>query len=158
MLNLQVKKFQKGNVNTWDLTKQKVPHALSLLKRQDLITNIALEKSHEFMTLLGNICLTCGNFYQALEACQSSLKVAEHGHKQHPQLQKSSTALAESYHNIGSSLQSLGKYDEALENHQKALEIWRKVYGENHPAAATSYNNIGASLISLGEYSPDFDS
>jgi len=60
--------------------------------------------------------------------------------------------VAASYNNIGNSFQSLGRREEALQNHQLALGIWLKAFGENHPDVADSYNNIGISLQSLGRH------
>ena len=151
-LNLQVKKFKEKDVNTWSLTKPVIPHALSLFEKRELMTSIALQKQEKFMSQLGNICQTYGNFNQALEVSQGCLKVAKQWHKQYPQFQKTSKALLRGYNHIGKSLDSLGKYDEALENHQKGLEICLKMYGENHSDVATSHNNIGLSLDSLGKY------
>ena len=157
-LTLQIRKFQQDNVNTWNLVKPTVPHALSLLKRQDLMANMTLEKQCEFMGLLGNICSADGNFYQALEVHKSRLKLATEWHKQSPQLQETNIELARSYNDIGSRLEALGKYDEALEYHRKALEILLKANGENHLGIALSYNNIGMDLRSLEKYNEALDS
>ena len=37
-----------------------------------------------------------------------------------------------------------GQYERALENHQKALEIFIKFSGQDHPDVAVSYQNLGA--------------
>ena len=151
-LTLQLRRFQEDDVNTWNPTKPVVPHALSLFKRHGLIENLLLENQHEFMILLGNICQTHGNFYQALEVEQSSLKVAKQWREDHPQLKETSLALALSYHNIGACLENLGKHEEALKYKQKALEIRLKLYGEEHPHVAIIHNNIGLSLERLGKH------
>ena len=36
-----------------------------------------------------------------------------------------------------------GKYDEAINYHEKCLQIQLKTLGKNHPKIADSYNNIG---------------
>jgi hypothetical protein len=46
-----------------------------------------------------------------------------------------------------------GKYAEAIEFYEKALEIWQKTLPANHPDLATSYNNIGLVYDNMGEYS-----
>ena len=39
--------------------------------------------------------------------------------------------------------QALGKAAEALTYSQRALAIWEKIYGKEHPDVAISLNNIG---------------
>ena len=51
--------------------------------------------------------------------------------------------MAMSYANIGSVYDSQGKYEEALVQHQKALQVFLAVYGQEHPNVADSYQNIG---------------
>ena len=46
--------------------------------------------------------------------------------------------VSTSYNNIGAVLDDQGKYTEALVYYQKALEIFKEIYGERHPAVATS--------------------
>ncbi|MBQ5607295.1 MAG: tetratricopeptide repeat protein, partial [Prevotella sp.] len=56
------------------------------------------------------------------------------------------------YGNIGSVYSSQGDYPKALEYYQKALGIWEKVFGTEHPNVATSYGNIGIVYSSQGDY------
>ncbi|MBN2607899.1 MAG: tetratricopeptide repeat protein [Candidatus Fermentibacteraceae bacterium] len=46
-----------------------------------------------------------------------------------------------------------GDYAKALEYGLKALEIRRKVFGEEHPDVAASHHNVGDALYEQGEYS-----
>jgi tetratricopeptide (TPR) repeat protein len=46
-----------------------------------------------------------------------------------------------------------GKYAEAIEFYEKALEISQKTLPANHPNLASSYNNIGTVYDNMGEYS-----
>ncbi len=50
---------------------------------------------------------------------------------------------ADSYNNIGALYQNQKKYELALINYQRSLEIKIKLLGEMHPCTADSYNNIG---------------
>ena len=45
-----------------------------------------------------------------------------------------------------------GDYAKALEYHTKALAIFEKVFGSEHPDVATSYNNIGYVYYRQGDY------
>jgi tetratricopeptide (TPR) repeat protein len=45
-----------------------------------------------------------------------------------------------------------GKYKEAEEGYRKALAIYRKVLGEEHPDTATSYNNLAANQDDQGKH------
>ena len=47
---------------------------------------------------------------------------------------------------------SLGEYNRAKELHEKALVIWKKVFGEDHANVATSYNDLALVYMRLGEY------
>jgi len=51
--------------------------------------------------------------------------------------------VAASYNNIGMVYDSQGKYEEALEVYQKALEIRTRVFGSDHPDVANSCLGIG---------------
>ncbi len=50
--------------------------------------------------------------------------------------------MARSYGNLGNVYRIQGQYERALENHQKALEIFIKVSGQDHLDVASSYSNI----------------
>jgi len=60
--------------------------------------------------------------------------------------------LAASYNNIGSIYSQQGEYKKALEYNFKALEIFKSIYGDNHPVTATSYSNLGDVSHKQGEY------
>jgi eukaryotic-like serine/threonine-protein kinase len=57
---------------------------------------------------------------------------------------------AQAAHNLAASLRRAGKYERALELHQRGLAIRRAVYGEEHMDTATSYELVGAAQIDLG--------
>jgi tetratricopeptide (TPR) repeat protein len=50
------------------------------------------------------------------------------------------------------SLHARGRYAQAQPLYEKALEIRRRLLGENYPATAASYNNVGVNLHHLGNY------
>ena len=51
--------------------------------------------------------------------------------------------VANTYNNIGIVYRNKGDLENALLQHQRALEIRTRVYGQEHPDVATSCNNIG---------------
>ncbi len=53
---------------------------------------------------------------------------------------------------LGLYAQHLGEYREARELHERALAIWRKLYGEEHTTVAASLNNLAEVLQALGEH------
>jgi tetratricopeptide (TPR) repeat protein len=60
--------------------------------------------------------------------------------------------LATSFNNFGDFLIGQGDYPKALEVHNKALAIWERIYGPDHPRVALSYNNIGVVYYHQGDY------
>ena len=57
-------------------------------------------------------------------------------HSDHPD-------VAASYNNIANIYDDQGKYEDALVQYQKALEIQTRVFGSDHPDVADSKENIG---------------
>ena len=53
--------------------------------------------------------------------------------------------------NIGTVLGSMGKYEEALVEYKKGLDMLVTVYGHQHPDLAGSYFNMGLVYRSLGK-------
>ena len=56
------------------------------------------------------------------------------------------------YSKIGKGLRSQGDYPKALEWYYKALAIYEKVLGAEHPDTATTYNNIALVYHAQGDY------
>ena len=51
--------------------------------------------------------------------------------------------MATSFNNIGNVYEEKGDLENALVQHQKALEIRTRVFGSDHPEVAASKENIG---------------
>ena len=58
--------------------------------------------------------------------------------------------MANSRQGIGNVLESMGKYEEALVEHQKALEVFLAVVGQEHSDVASCYQNIAATYQRQG--------
>ena len=56
------------------------------------------------------------------------------------------------YRNIGNVYDSQGRYEEALFHHQKALEVFLALFGQEHPDVAKSRNGIGNVLVRMGKH------
>jgi len=63
-----------------------------------------------------------------------------------------SAALASLFHNMGRIDNAQANYAQALEWYEKALPIFEKVPGKEHPATAGTYNNIALVYQNQGEY------
>ena len=60
--------------------------------------------------------------------------------------------VATSYNNLALEYERLGEYNHAKELHEKALTIYKKIFGEDHVDVATRYNNLALVYELLGEY------
>ena len=60
--------------------------------------------------------------------------------------------LAYYYNKAAAIYRDNGKYNLALEFHEKSIKIMEAVLEENHPSLATSYNNIASIYQDLGQY------
>ena len=55
-------------------------------------------------------------------------------------------------HNLAHIYAELGRYDQAMRVSHKALAVWEKVLGKEHPSTATTYNNIAFVHYRQGDY------
>ena len=61
--------------------------------------------------------------------------------------------VATSFNNIGIVYRKKGDLENALVQHQKALEIRTRVFGSDHPDVAASKENIGLVFEAMGKKS-----
>ncbi|WP_375473900.1 tetratricopeptide repeat protein [uncultured Nostoc sp.] len=61
--------------------------------------------------------------------------------------------LATSLNNLAGIYRATGRYSEAEPLYKQALELTKRLLGENHPAFATSLNNLAGLYKSTGQYS-----
>lgn len=59
--------------------------------------------------------------------------------------------------NLAGVLNSLGRFDRALEHQTEALSAYRKAYGSNSEDLAIEFNNFGKRCIDMGEYDRALD-
>jgi tetratricopeptide (TPR) repeat protein len=137
----QVKQIDK-NDRLWQvnltLTGDNDPQLQALTESMRKETSSTYKGWHR----LGRLMIKLGQFNKAEELYDILLKQATNeGEKGHL------------YHQFGWIKNDQGKYAEAIEFYEKALEIDQKTLPANHPSLATSYNNIGAVYKDMGEYS-----
>lgn len=58
---------------------------------------------------------------------------------------------AELHHTIGTTYQSLGRYEPAQMHFRAALDTYRGLYGERHPEVAEALYYLGASMVGVGD-------
>ena len=61
--------------------------------------------------------------------------------------------VATSYSYLALVYNRLGEYNQAKHLYEKALLIWKRIFGEDHAHLASSYNNLAEVYYNLGEYS-----
>ena len=59
---------------------------------------------------------------------------------------------SKSYNSLAALYRAQGRYDEAESLLQKALAIWERVLGLEHPNTADSYNNLGVLYANQGKW------
>ncbi len=109
-------------------------------------------KKLEPWQLRASVALDIGSVLSSLGEYEEALRLLNIAHELNLKYRPESGEAATSYNNIGVVYDAQGNYAKALECHEKALAIVRKVYGENHPDTAASYNNIGESYRYQGNY------
>jgi tetratricopeptide (TPR) repeat protein len=137
--------FDRDQPNTWEKGKEGEIQLLTLQKSPFWETS-----SWERRVLL--LCKAGGHFLEVQGEARAAQPLFETALKLCTESQPGSPLQAHCYHHFGTTLEGLGRHEEALQNFQRALEIELKAFGENHPAVAISYNNIGNSLQNLGRH------
>ncbi|MBE2225044.1 MAG: tetratricopeptide repeat protein [Anaerolineae bacterium] len=87
-----------------------------------------------------------GNFAEALPLCQRAVDLCEIEDLDH-------LLYAASLNTLGALLQAMGNLSEARPFFERALSIYEKALGPDHPDTATSLNNLGYLLQDMGNLS-----
>ena len=88
------------------------------------------------MSYLGNLYLATGKYAQAEEQLGMALSIREN------LVNKNSELIAASYNDLGL-VYSVRDAKKALDYYEKALEIYERIHGKNHPKTAITNTNIG---------------
>lgn len=100
-----------------------------------------LRKDHSYTVALTHRGLQLqsqGKIREALDIFDKVVQLRLHG--EHMDFVHS----AETYNLIAAAHNQLGEYNQAIENGEKAVEIYRKRYGKNHEHYATSLSNLAS--------------
>ena len=73
-------------------------------------------------------------------------------------LESNTQKTAHSYHSLGVTQYQLGDYKSALLSLQHALDVRRKLFGEEHAQTANSYQSFGVTQYQLGDYTSPLQS
>ncbi|RME12785.1 MAG: tetratricopeptide repeat protein, partial [Bacteroidetes bacterium] len=118
---------------------------------QRLLNRISeLESTGEASELLDNLYSQALQILEDLGLYRQGLELAEKWLSKARQEGKTEVELANIYNWFGTFCQYLGEYQRAREFHQKALEIFEKNFGPDHPDTARSYSNLATVLQALG--------
>ncbi|MCP4686433.1 MAG: tetratricopeptide repeat protein, partial [Desulfobacterales bacterium] len=88
---------------------------------------------------LGRYELAAADFQAMIESARERKSASDHE--------------SQGLHGLANALDSLGRYEEAVEAYQKSLEIKKQAYGtEAHPEYAASHHGLANALFSVGRY------
>jgi tetratricopeptide (TPR) repeat protein len=111
-------------------------------KGRDLLSKNSL--FDESLVTRGKIALRLHQYHEAEQHFKQALKQEEKS--------KTPTAsLGNIYGYLGYITNKLADTQQAIDYHERALAIYKQVYGEQHPAVATTLNNMGTAYNSLGD-------
>lgn len=99
-----------------------------------------------FVAYVASYVSTSGDHAEALKLHQRALRIYEESKGDTFEEERART-----YNNLGTEFESLGQYESALEQHEKCLAIFEKIFGTEHENTSTSYFNIGAVRRKLGD-------
>ena len=125
-----------------DLALTRLQEALVLIEKDNKQNTI---EGAQLLSYLGNLYLATGKYAQAEEQLGMALSIREH------LVNKNSDLIAASYNDLGL-VYSVDDPKKALEHYKKALEVYERIRGKNHPKTAIANTNIGFVYRTLEMY------
>ena len=116
-----------------DLAIEQLQKALKLLDEDKRSSSL---EAAEALAYLGNVYRTTGKFAQAEEQLQLALSIREE------KLSENHELIAASYNDLGLVYTQLDP-DKALNYYEKALAIYTRLHGQDHPKLAITNTNLG---------------
>lgn len=104
------------------------------------------EKVAASMGNLATLLSSQGKSEEALELYRRELDIyrTNYPNDQHP-------SIPQALSHIGVILDDLEQYEEALPNHERALELFRELKGEDHPDVVYAMNNLASVMTKMGD-------
>ena len=113
---------------------------------------VALEpENRDYVNELGELEYSMGKYTQCVITHKKALQISlKFGKKD----KKNMMDIAMDYTNIGTGLDALGKYKNAIKHYEKSIKIVSEISEKkgNDPEIAMHYNNIGVSYERWGQY------
>ncbi len=102
--------------------------------------------TYSLLFIIGNIFFNLENFEISIDYLRYCLKIREN-------LSPNDIVCAALFFQIGEAYLKTSKYEEALDNYQKCLDLYRKIYGNyNYSAIAQILNRIISLVIRMNQY------
>ncbi|HEU5291777.1 MAG TPA: CHAT domain-containing tetratricopeptide repeat protein [Cyclobacteriaceae bacterium] len=116
-----------------DLAIEELQKALNDLEQDNNSTSL---EAAEALAYLGNVYRSIGKYVQAEEQLQHALAIREE------KLPETHELIAASFNDLGLVYTQLD-IDKAFEYYEKALEMYQKLHGNDHPKIAIANTNLG---------------
>lgn len=131
----------------WEMGNFDVAEAL-LRESLELEQKLRSPNHEQIASSMGNLATLLsdqGYDDEAIELYREELKIyrANYEDDRHP-------AIPQVISHIGIILDDQEKYEEALADHQKALELFRELKGEDHPDVVYAMNNLASVMTKMG--------
>ena len=125
-----------------DLALIKLQEALVLIEKENKQNSL---EGAQLLSYLGNLYLATGKYAQAEEQVGMALSIREN------LVSKDSELMAASFNDLGL-VYSVSNPKKALTYYEKALEIYERIHGKDHPKTAIANTNIGLVYRTLELY------
>lgn len=144
-LVFESREFQTTLIDTWNRAKKWFPHAVSVMSRKELLCEMPSSDQVNILYQMGEWSLIEGRYREANEYFEECLSFQTY-------LAGNVCLFLSILKERGNVLTLLSRYEEALTDLTKALQICIKNYGEVHPDTSEIMNNLGWTLSERGKY------
>src|SRR5688572_25522319 len=121
------------NQNRYDLAIEELQKAIGDLEKDNRSASL---EAAEALAYLGNVYRSTGKYVQAEEQLQHALAIREE------KLPEAHELIAASYNDMGLVYTQLD-VDKAFDYYEKALVMYQKIHGNDHPKIAIANTNLG---------------
>ena len=140
----------------YSLIRRNPDHTLTIHRLVQLMLRNGVDQDTQRLWAKRAVLVISGLFplteYENWPLCLALLPQAKNGVALIEQWSIESTKAARLLNQIGTFLNEQGEYKEARELIERALQLKRKVLGEEHPSTITSVNNLASLYVRQGRY------